>query len=253
MMTDFKIIILAIFEEDNFPNKATVEIHGKPMIEHVYESARSSSASEVVLATDSPKLGMIAEDFGASVCMVINEEGYKSGNIGASMLADIIDKMGWDEDTVVVNFPGDAPLTPGSILDQVANNLISQSDADCATLYSYVNREIAEKEYAISMVIDKNDYVIYLSRCPIPHQAAVSEEFSRYKNYIGINAYRAGFLRTFSELNCGELDRVENIEHLKLLYNGIKIHAAEANRIIGQRVFTEKDVGRVTLQIAPTR
>ena len=60
MMTDFKIIILAIFEEDNFPNKATVEIHGKPMIEHVYESARSSSASEVVLATDSPKLGMIA-------------------------------------------------------------------------------------------------------------------------------------------------------------------------------------------------
>jgi 3-deoxy-manno-octulosonate cytidylyltransferase (CMP-KDO synthetase) len=252
-MTDFKIIILAIFEENNFPNKAMVEIHGKPMIEHVYETARTSSASEIVLATDSPRLGMIAEDFGATVCMVIDEEGNKDGSVGAALLAQIIDKMDWDEDTVVVNFPGDAPLTPGSILDQVANNLASQSVADCATLYSYINREIAEKQYAINMVVDKDDYVIYMSHCPIPHQASEEIQFSQYKCYIGINAYRAGFLRTFSELGSEELDKVEKIEHLKLLYNGMKIHAAEANSLIGQRVFTEKDVGRVTLQIAPTR
>lgn len=252
-MTDFKIIILAIFEENDFPNKAMVEIHGKPMIEHVYESARTSSASDIVLATDSPRLGMIAEDFGATVCMVTDEEGQSDGSLGSALLAQIIDKMGWEDDTVVVNFPGDAPLTPGLILDQVADNLASQSAADCATLYSHVNREVAEKAYTVNMVVDKEGYVIYMSRCPVPHQASETDESPQYKSYIGINAYRAGFIRTFSELDGGELDTVENIEHLKLLYNGIKIHAAEANSLIGQRVFTEKDVGRVTLQIAPNR
>ena len=56
-----------------------------------------------------------------------------------------------------------------------------------------------------------------------------------------------------AELSNSELDRTENIDELKLMINGIKIHAAEANSLIGQRVFTEKDIGRVQLQIAPNR
>ncbi len=72
-MTDFKVIILAIFNENNFPNKAMTAIHGKPMIQHVYDSAEKSGATEIVLATDSPRIGMVAEDFGATVCMIIDD------------------------------------------------------------------------------------------------------------------------------------------------------------------------------------
>ncbi len=247
-MTDFKVIILAIFEQNNFPNKATTDIHGKTMIQHAYDSAKRSGAAEIVLATDSPRVGMIAEDFGATVCMIIDDELE-----GVSLLTAVIDKMEWEDETIIVNFPGDAPLTPESIILQVANNLVAQTEADCAILYSYVSRDIAKKKYTVNMVVDKNDYVMYFSRCPIPHQMSDVNEALKYKSYIEINAYRAGFLRTYKELPKGELDSIEDIDELKLLYNGMRIHAAEANSLIGQRVFTEEDVEKVKMQIAPGR
>jgi 3-deoxy-manno-octulosonate cytidylyltransferase (CMP-KDO synthetase) len=218
------------------------------MIQHVFESAKSSGASEIVIATDSPRVGMAAEDFGATVCMIIDEDLK-----GVSRLAEVVDKMGWGDDTIIVNFPGDAPLTPPSILQQVAENLISQPEADCATLYSVVSHKVAEKPYTVNLVVDSNDYVMYFSRQPIPHQFSDVYKVREFKYYIEINAYRAGLLRIYRNLPASELDQSENIEELKLLYNGMKIHAAEANSLIGRRVFTEKDIEKVKIQIAPGR
>ena len=248
MNEEFKIIISAIFDVNDFPNKALTDIHGKSMIQHVYESAVESGASEIVIATDSPRVGMMAEDFGATVCMIVDEN-----LVGLSRLAEVTDKMSWGDDTIIVNFPGDAPLTPSSILQQVANNLASQTEADCATLYSLVNRKTADKEYTVNMIVDNNDYVLYCSRQAIPHQFSDAYEVSSYKSHNGINAYRAALLRIYRNLVPSELDQAENIEELKILSNGMKIHAAEANSLIGHRVITEDDIAKVESQIAPTK
>lgn len=247
MNENFKIIILAIFDQDDFPNKAMADIHGKPMIQHVFESAKDSAASEVVIATDSTRIGMTAEDFGATVCMIVDQE-----LTGLSRLAEVADKMGWGDETIVVNFPGDAPLIPGSILQQVADNLKLQTEADCATLYSMVPLDVAEKENTINLVVDNNDYVMYLSRHPIPHQVSDGQTVAQYRCYIEVNAYRAGLLRVYRNLPESELDRVENIDELKLLYSGMKMHAAEADGLIGQRVIVADDIEKVKMQIAPT-
>jgi len=42
---------------------------GKPMIQHVWEQACKSRAGQVVIATDDPRIGEAAENFGAQVCM----------------------------------------------------------------------------------------------------------------------------------------------------------------------------------------
>ncbi len=248
MSDDFKVIILAIFDRNNFPSKAMSDIHGKPMIQYVFESAKKSAASEIVIATDNTRIGMAAEDFGATVCMIVDEE-----LTGISRLAEVVDKMGWGDDTVVVNFPADAPLIPGSIIQQVAENLITQAEADCATLYSMVSREQAEKDYTINLVVDSADKVMYFSRLPLPHHYSASSEVSEYKCFLGINAYRCGLLRIYRNLSESELEKAENIEELKLLYNGMTIHAAEANSLIGQRVITEENLAKVKFLIAPDR
>ena len=248
MTEDFKIVILATFDHDNFPHKAMTDIHGKPMIRHVYDSAKASGASEIVIATDNTRVGMAAEDFGASVCMILDDN-----LAGISRLAEVTDKMGWNDDTIVVNFPGDAPLTPSSIIQQVADNLKLHSDADCATLYSMVSPEVAAKESTIKLIADSREYVMYLSRRPIPHQVSENYTVSEYRCYIEINAYRTGLLRIYRNLPESELDWAEDIEELKLLYNGMKIHAAEANSLIGQRVIVAEDVDKVKIQIAPNR
>ncbi|MCK4834279.1 MAG: 3-deoxy-manno-octulosonate cytidylyltransferase [Gammaproteobacteria bacterium] len=248
MNEDFKIIILAVFDQDDFPNKAMADIHGKPMIQHVFESAKDSGASEIVIATDNTRVGMAAEEFGATVCMIVDDN-----LIGLSRLAEVADKMNWPDDTIVVNFPGDAPLTPSSIIQQVADNLKIQTDAECAALYSMVPVDAAENESTIKLIVDNNEYVMYMSRRPIPNQVSDSYKVSEYRCYIEINAYRAGLLRIYRNLPESELDWAENIAELKLLYNGIKIHAAEANSLIGQRVLTHDDIEKVKIQIAPTR
>lgn len=248
MSDGFKIIILAIFDQEDFPNKAMADIHGKSMIQHVFESAKDSEASEIVIATDNTRVGMAAEDFGATVCMIVDE-----GLTGLSRLAEVVDKMGWDDETIIVNFPGDAPLTPGAIIQQVADNLKIQTKADCATLYSMVALDVAEKTTSIKLIVDSNEHVMYLSRQPIPHQTFKSYTISQYRCYIEINAYRAGLLRIYRNLPEGELERAENIEELKLLHNGMIIHAAEANSLIGQRVHTIEDIEKVKIQIAPGR
>ncbi|MBE9564886.1 MAG: hypothetical protein IMF17_06530 [Proteobacteria bacterium] len=60
-------------------------------------------------------------------------------------------------------------------------------------------------------------------------------------------------MRIYKNLPESELDWAENVEELKLLYNGMKIHAVEANSVIGQRVITEDDIEKVKVQIAPGR
>jgi 3-deoxy-manno-octulosonate cytidylyltransferase (CMP-KDO synthetase) len=248
MNEDFKIIILAIFDQHDFPQKAMTDIHGKPMIQHVYESAKGSGASEIVIATDSTRVGMTAEDFGATVCMIVDDNLN-----GISRLAEVADKMGWGDDAIVVNFPGDAPLTPSSIIQQVADNLELHKDADCATLYSMVTAEAAENTSTIKLVVDNSEHVMYMSRRPIPHQVSETYTVAEYRCYIEINAYRAGLLRIYRNLPESELDWAESIEELRLLYNGMKIHAAEANSLIGHRVITNDDIEKVKIQIAPNR
>jgi len=247
MNEEFKVVILAIFDNNNFPNRVMADIHGKPMIQHVFETARQSGAAEVVIATDRARVGMAAEEFGATVCMILDDE-----LTDLSRLAEVVDKLSWDDDAIVVNFPADAPLTPGEIIKQVADDLQSQKDADGAVLYTMVPLNVAVKETTINLIVDNSGYVMYFSRLPIPHQYSEKHKISEYRSYIGINAYRAGVLRSCRSLAESELDLAENIEELKLLYNGIRIHAAEANNVIGQRVITEDDVAKVKVQIAPT-
>ncbi len=248
MNADFKVIIIAIFDTNNFANKAMTDIHGKPMIQHVFDCAKKSGASDIVIATDSARVGMNAEDFGATVCMLVDEDLK-----GIDRLASVADKMGWSDETIVVNLPGDAPLTPGSIISQVAENLLEQADIDCAVLYSMVSHDVAIRESSVIIVVDHADNVMYFSRNPIPHQQADAILSAEYKCTIEINAYRAGLLRIYSNLPSSQPDQAEHIEELKFLFNGMKIHAAEANNLIGHRVLTEEDVEKVKIQIAPNR
>lgn len=247
-MIDFKVIILAIFKDNDFPLKVMTEIHGKLMIQYAYDAAKDAGASQIIVATDSPRIGMVAEDFGATVCMLIDE------NISAiSCLSEVVDRMEWDDETIVVNVPADAPLTPSAIINQVVENLVDKDDIELSALYSNVSRDVAGINQTINLVTDKNGYVLYLSRSLIPHDFSGSNSVTQYKNYIELNAYRVSTLKKYNHLLSSELDCAEGIEELKLLHNGMKIHAVEANSLIGQRVFTEQDVGKVQLQISPNK
>lgn len=249
-MTDhFKIVIPARYDSSRFPGKPLVDIHGKTMIQRVYESAVESGASEVVIATDSTLIGMAAEEFGATVCMTHAEHAS-----GTDRLCEVVDKLEWADDTVVVNLQGDEPLMQPAIVNQVAVNLIKNDTAGCATLYTGLSREDAGNPNMVKVVTDARDFAMYFSRSVIPYirdseDAAVAELV--YKRHIGIYAYKVEMLKEFRTMQPCELEQIEKLEQLRLMWHGIKIHVAQASSIPGHGVDTPEDLERVRAAIAP--
>ena len=61
----------------------------------------------------------------------------------ADRLAEVVSRIGWQENEIVVNLQGDEPLMPPDCLDQVAGLLASHPDADVASLFDQFADEAA--------------------------------------------------------------------------------------------------------------
>ncbi len=249
MSLAFKIVIPARYESSRLPGKPLADIHGKPMIQRVYESAVAAGSGDVVIATDNTLIRMAAEEFGAPVCMT-----SKDHMSGTDRLCEVVEKLAWADDMVVVNLQGDEPLIPASIIRQVAENLVSHAEAGCATLYTGLSTEDAVDPNIVKLVTDKDDFAMYFSRSVIPFirepgEPAVAQW--RYKRHIGLYAYRVGLLRQYRTMEPAGLELAEKLEQLRLLWHGIRIHAAQAVAIPGHGVDTPEDLDRVRAAIAP--
>jgi 3-deoxy-manno-octulosonate cytidylyltransferase (CMP-KDO synthetase) len=249
MTEEFKIVIPARYESTRFPGKSLADIHGKPMIQRVHEAAVDAGASEVVIATDSTMIGMAAEEFGATVCMTSADHMS-----GTDRLCEVVDKLGWPDDTVVVNLQGDEPLTPPAIVNQVAVNLMNNTQADCATLFTGLAQEEAKDPHIVKVVTDASGLALYFSRSIIPYIRDTDDQAMaalQYKRHIGLYAYRVELLKRFESMETCVLEQAEKLEQLRLMWHGVRIHAAEAVSIPGRGIDTPEDLERVRAAIAP--
>ncbi len=244
----FKIAIPARYASTRLPGKPLRDIDGKTMLQHVYERALQSGADEIVVATDDERIAVVAHGFGAEVCMTSAAHGS-----GTDRLAEVAHTLNWDADVLVVNLQGDEPLMPPSLLRQVARNLATHADVVCATLCTPIRaaHELFDPS-VVKVVMNTQGYALYFSRAPIPWYR---DDFSRdsrtlppqsqHCRHLGLYAYRAGFLKAYSELATCALEQAESLEQLRMLWHGAKIHVAEADEIPGPGVDTEQDLARV--------
>ena len=83
---DFTVIIPARFGSTRFPGKVLVDIHGKPMVQHVIERAMEAGAKQVMVATDNEK---VAAAVNGLCTVVMTSEDHESGT---ERLAEVVDK-----------------------------------------------------------------------------------------------------------------------------------------------------------------
>lgn len=241
MSSGFKVVIPARYQSVRFPAKSLADIHGKPMIQYVYEAALKSGADEVIVATDSKKIVEAVEVFGAPVCMTSDQH-----QSGTDRIAEVADTMKWTDDTIVVNLQGDEPLTPPDIIAQVANNLSANEQASCATLCTPITEaNDVNDPNIVKVVFDNNGYALYFSRAAIPFDRDAQITAMPYYRHIGLYAYRASLLHSYSALPHSTLEHCEKLEQLRLLSNGLRIHVAEASSLPGAGVDTPEDLDRV--------
>ncbi|MDH2897738.1 3-deoxy-manno-octulosonate cytidylyltransferase (plasmid) [Rahnella variigena] len=241
----FIAIIPARFGSSRLPGKPLADINGKPMVVHVMERALESGAKRVIVATDHPDVAKAVEAAGGEVCLT--RPDHESGT---ERLAEVIDLCQFADDEIIVNVQGDEPLIPPVIIRQVADNL-AKSEAGMATLA--VPIETAEEAFnpnAVKVVRDARGYALYFSRATIPWERerfAVSKETvgDTFLRHIGIYAYRAGFIRQYVKWEPSQLEHIELLEQLRVLWYGEKIHVDVAKAIPSVGVDTAEDLERV--------
>jgi len=242
MAVDFRIVIPARYASLRLPGKPLRRIHGKPMIEWVYQAAQQASASEIVVATDDQRIYDQVAGFGGDACMTAN-----SHRSGTDRILEVTRIRRWSKDSIVVNLQGDEPLMPAANIIQVAENLAA-SDCSMATLHKVIGLTEAQDPNQVKLVQDQSGHALYFSRSLIPYDR--SGELEQYFGHIGIYAYRAGFLETFSQLEPCELEIAESLEQLRALYNGYSIHSEIARAVPGPGIDTEQDLARAEKLIA---
>ncbi|TYL44669.1 3-deoxy-manno-octulosonate cytidylyltransferase [Dickeya chrysanthemi] len=241
----FTAIIPARYASTRLPGKPLADIHGKPMVIHVMERARESGAGRVVVATDNADVARAVEQAGGEVCLT-----SPNHNSGTERLAEVIDRYGFTDDEIIVNVQGDEPLIPPVIIRQVAENLAG-SRAGMATLAVPITTcEEAFNPNAVKVVTDAEGYALYFSRATIPWERdrfaesrdSIGDHFLRH---IGIYAYRAGFIRRYVGWAPSQLEKIEMLEQLRVLWYGEKIHVAVAKEVPSVGVDTPEDLARV--------
>ncbi|MBT8058574.1 MAG: 3-deoxy-manno-octulosonate cytidylyltransferase [Gammaproteobacteria bacterium] len=247
MSVDYHIVIPARLAAERLPGKPLLSVAGRPLIEHVHRRAMESRAASVVIATDAEEIRVAAEGFGARA--VMTDPDHQSGS---DRIAECADRLGWDDDTLVVNLQGDEPLMPPGCLDQAAGLLAADSRAQVASLYWPIdNAEEAEDPNAVKVVVAEDGAALYFSRSLIPHPrgaGGLAEALAsgcRWRRHIGLYAYRAGALRAFAAMRPAALEKIEKLEQLRFLENGYRIAMAQARSFIPAGVDTPEDLERL--------
>ncbi|MCL2895490.1 3-deoxy-manno-octulosonate cytidylyltransferase [Brenneria tiliae] len=247
---NFNVIIPARFASSRLPGKPLADINGKPMVVHVMERAQESGARRVIVATDHPDVEAAVRKSGGEVCLTSPDH-----HSGTERLAEVIERYGFSDDEIIVNVQGDEPMIPPVIVRQVADNLAA-CRAGMATLAVPIeSSEEAFNPNAVKVVTDAEGYALYFSRAPIPWER---ERFSHSKEsigdhflrHIGIYAYRAGFVRRYVGWAPSQLEQIELLEQLRVLWYGEKIHVAVAKSVPSVGVDTPEDLARVRIAMA---
>lgn len=247
MNQDFVVVIPARFAATRLPGKPLRMLAGKPLIQHVWERACESGASDVIVATDDQRIADAAQGFGADVCRTAS-----SHPSGTDRLAEVAQVRNFDARRILVNLQGDEPLVPPALIAQVADDLAAAQDAAVATLCTPIH-DAAElfDPHAVKVVRDQRGYALYFSRAPIPWDRetfslakALSQTVTHYR-HIGLYAYRAGFLQEYRNWPACDLERSEALEQLRVLWNGYRIHVGVTQERFAAGVDTEEDLARV--------
>ncbi len=221
-------IIPARYESTRFPGKPLVDIHGKSMLQRVYEQCQKSKLDRLVVATDDDRIVAHVKDFGGEV--ILTASTHKSGT---DRIAEASDKLNLQDDCIVVNIQGDEPFIHPEDINLLAACFENQK-TQIATLVKKINAiETLENPNNPKVILNANKEALYFSRAPIPHLKDFKKEdwlnHHTFYKHIGIYGFRTAVLKEIRQQPSSLLEQKEGLEQLRWLENGYCIQTAETN------------------------
>jgi 3-deoxy-manno-octulosonate cytidylyltransferase (CMP-KDO synthetase) len=227
-------VIPARLASTRLSRKVLREIAGRPMVEWVWRAAVASGImNPVVVATDADEVATVCRARGIPVVMTSPDCAS-----GSDRVREVARQL---EADIYVNIQGDEPTLTGEFFPPLLA-LFDRPEVQVATLAVRCPAQEIGNPNAVKVVTALDGRALYFSRATIPFDRD-AEGCGGYRKHLGIYAYRKAALEQFASLPPGWLERVERLEQLRLLENGIDIYVAGAPAdTIG--VDTEEDLAR---------
>jgi 3-deoxy-manno-octulosonate cytidylyltransferase (CMP-KDO synthetase) len=247
MTAEFIVVIPARMASSRLPNKPLADIGGLPMVVRVARQALKSHAARVLVATDHADVVDACLQHGIEAVLTRADHAC-----GTDRLAEVVQQLSLGDDAVLVNVQGDEPLIEPGLIDRLAG-LLDDATLPMATL-AHPLTSAAEmfNPNVVKVVLDQRGRALYFSRAPIPYardafavdRGALPAGLPVLR-HIGMYAYRAGFLKTYTELAPAPLETFEALEQLRALWYGYPIAVATVDDAPPAGVDTPEDLARV--------
>ena len=240
------IVIPARMQATRLPGKPLADIHGKPMIVHVWARAMAAAAGRVLVAADSEEIAAAIHTAGGEA--VVTRGDHASGSDRVFEAVNKVDPEGVFE--VIVNLQGDLPtleprlvrecLAPlqvkGPHIATLAAEIVQDDERIAPNVVKVVGTSVAAGERRCLRAL-------YFTRATAPHG-----EGPLY-HHIGLYAYRRSALERFVSLRPSPLEIREKLEQLRALEDGMRIDVALVDTVpLG--VDTPRDLERARRMLA---
>ncbi len=214
------VLIPARMNASRLPGKPLADIHGAPMIVHVWRRAMAADVGPVWVAADDARVVEAVASVGGKAIMTRSDHHSGSDRIFEALAA--VDAKGAHD--IVVNIQGDLPTIEPSIVRACLGPLDEQT-VDIATLATWITREQEKDDPNVVKVIGTELdptrlRALYFTRARAPWGEG------RLLHHIGLYAYRRDSLRRFVASPPSLLERREKLEQLRALETGMRIDVA---------------------------
>lgn len=214
------ILIPARMAATRLPGKPLADIHGTPLIVHVWQRAVAAALGPVLVATDDEAIASAITKAGGK--SVLTRASHVSGSDRIQEAIEIYDPARRFD--IVVNVQGDLPaIAPESI--KASLRPLCDPSTDIATLATEIRSEAERHDpnnvkIAAAPLPSGHLRALYFSRAPIPWGVGP------LYHHVGIYAYRRAALERFTRLPPSTLEKREKLEQLRALEAGMRIDAA---------------------------
>jgi 3-deoxy-manno-octulosonate cytidylyltransferase (CMP-KDO synthetase) len=233
-------VIPARFGSTRLPAKPLADIHGKPMVQWVYERAKAArGVDRVLVATDDERIAQAVKKFNGEY--VMTSPDIASGTDRMAAVADQV-KGG-----IFINVQGDGPMMSPIAIEK-ATELVRSGRFPLGTAMTPItSHEDLRNPNVVKVIADRNDRAIYFSRHPIPYsrgpEPGPGEPFACMR-HVGLYVYERETLFKFRSLPPSRIEKAEVLEQLRALENGIPIGIVEVN-FVSIEVDTQEDLDKV--------
>ena len=226
------ILIPARLESSRLPKKVLLDLGGKPMIQRVYDQCIQVKDVDVFIATDSEEIKASCTDFTRNILLT-----RKDHLSGTDRIAEALEQLGPYES--VINVQADEPFVDPKLISNLFKALESKEVQMVSAMKKIHSVKDLQNPNVVKVVTDMQNNALYFSRACIPalrdeeNKKITNEELKHssqsFFKHLGIYGFKRTFLAEFAATKMGRLEKLERLEQLRALENGIKIKMVETN------------------------